>query len=72
MDPVDRLKLERSFETVQTPYGAVTVKIGSLAGETLQVSPEFESCKALGEKTGQPIRAIYEAAIHARGAAKPA
>jgi len=69
MDRVDRLKLHRSLETVQTPYGAVTVKIGSLGGETLQVSPEFESCKALSERTGQPIRAIYEAAVQARAAA---
>ena len=67
MDRVDRLKLERSFETVQTPYGAVTVKVGTLGGERLQVSPEFESCKALSEKTGLPIRAIYEAAVQARG-----
>ena len=66
MDRVDRLKLERTFETVQTPYGPVSVKIGTLAGETLQVSPEFESCRALSEKTGKPIRAIYEAALSAR------
>ncbi|MGA3169411.1 MAG: nickel pincer cofactor biosynthesis protein LarC [Chthoniobacteraceae bacterium] len=66
MDRVDRLKLPRTFETVKTPYGPVSVKIGSLNGETLQVSPEFESCKALSEKTGQPIRTIFEAAIHAR------
>jgi len=66
MDRVERMKLERTFETVQTPYGPVSVKIGTLAGETIQVSPEFESCKALSEKTGHPIRAIYEAAINAR------
>lgn len=66
MDRVDRLKLERSIETVQTPYGPVTVKIGLLGGEPVQVSPEFESCKALSERTGQPIRAIYEAAVRAR------
>ncbi len=66
MDRVDRLKLERAFETVQTPFGEVTVKIGRLGGETIQVSPEFESCKALSEKTGQPIRAIYEEAVKAR------
>ena len=68
MDRVDRLKLARSFETVQTQYGAVTIKIGSRNGETLQASPEFESCRALSEKTGQPIRAIYEAALRARSA----
>jgi uncharacterized protein (TIGR00299 family) protein len=67
MDRVDRLKLERRIETVSTQYGEVAVKIGLLNGETVQVSPEFESCKALSEKTGQPIRAIYEAAAHSRG-----
>jgi uncharacterized protein (TIGR00299 family) protein len=69
MDRVDRLKLERTFETVKTAFGEVTVKIGRLGGETLQVSPEFESCKALSEKTGQPIRVIYEAAVKGRGVA---
>jgi len=62
MDRVDRLKLARTFETVHTPYGTVTVKIGTLAGQIIQRSPEFESCKALSEKTGAPIRAIYDAA----------
>ena len=66
MDRVERLKLSRTFETVQTSYGPVTVKIGSFNGETLQVSPEFESCKALSEKTGAPIRTIHEAAVQAR------
>jgi hypothetical protein len=63
MDRVDRLKLERRLEKVATEYGEVTVKIGLLGGETVQVSPEFESCKALSEKTGAPIRGIYEAAV---------
>jgi uncharacterized protein (TIGR00299 family) protein len=66
MDRVERLKLSRSFETVQTPYGPVTVKIGKLHGETVQASPEFESCKELSQKTGAPIRAIYEAAMKGR------
>jgi len=67
MDRVERLKLARSFETVQTQYGPVTVKIGALGNETVQVSPEFESCKALSEKTGVPIRTIYDAAVKGRG-----
>ncbi len=66
MDRVERLKLARTFETVQTSYGPVKVKIGALGGETVQVSPEFESCKELSEKTGAPIRAIYDAAVQGR------
>jgi len=69
MDKVDRLKLARTFETVQTSYGPVTIKIGSLSGHPVQVSPEFESCKALAEKTDTPLRTIYEAALAAHKSA---
>ena len=65
MDRVERLKLARRFEMVDTVYGPVTVKIGSLNGDAVQASPEFESCKTLSEKTGKPIRLIYEAAVAA-------
>jgi hypothetical protein len=65
MDRVERLKLERRMETVKTPWGPVAVKIGTRNGETLQVSPEFESCRALSEQTGQPVRAIFDAAVRA-------
>ena len=68
MDKVDRLKLERKFEQVKTSYGEVTVKIGLLAGQEIQISPEFDSCKSLSEKTNHPVRAIYEAAVRARPA----
>ena len=65
MDPVSRLKLERAFETVQTPFGPVTVKLGLREGRVIQVSPEFESCRALSEQSRKPLRAIYEAAVTA-------
>ena len=65
MDQVVRLKLERRFETVATEFGEVTVKLGLKEGRVIQVAPEFESCKAVSERSGQPLRAIYEAATHA-------
>ena len=67
MDHVDRLKLARTFETVETPHGSIKVKIGSSRGETLQIAPEYESCREVSEKSGQPLRAVYEAALRARG-----
>ncbi len=61
-----RLKLERRIETVQTPHGAVEVKLGfDSLGKRLQVAPEFESCKAVGERSGQPVREVYHAALQA-------
>jgi pyridinium-3,5-bisthiocarboxylic acid mononucleotide nickel chelatase len=65
LDRVVRLKLERRFETVRTEFGEVTVKIGFRDGRVLQVAPEFESCRATSEKSGQPLRAIYAAAMRA-------
>lgn len=62
-ETIVRLKLARRFETVTTAFGNVTLKLG-LKGDTLvQVAPEFESCRALAEQSGQPLRAIYEAAL---------
>jgi len=62
MDPVQRLKLERRIEHAETPFGKVAVKLGLKDGRIVQVAPEFESCRALSEKTGQPLRAVYDAA----------
>lgn len=65
MEQVQRWKLDRKFVEVSTPHGPITVKIGSRGDEVLQVAPEFESCRAASERTGQPLRALYEAAIRA-------
>ena len=65
VDKIIRLKLSRRIETVQTEFGEVAVKIGSRGGEVLQVSPEFESCRALAKGTGAPLRLIYEQAVQA-------
>lgn len=61
-----RLKLERRIEAVQTPHGEIQVKLGfDAAGSVLQVAPEFESCRAVAERDGAPLRTIYEAAMQA-------
>ena len=60
-----RLKLARRFETVTTEFGEVSVKLG-LKGETIiQIAPEFESCRAVSERAGVPLRAVYDAARRA-------
>jgi uncharacterized protein (DUF111 family) len=62
---VVRLKLERRFAKVATPFGEVTIKLGLKAGKVVQVAPEFESCRAISEQSGHPLRAVYEAATRA-------
>ena len=65
VDRVNRLKLERRFEKVTTPFGEVAVKLGLRDGEVIQASPEFESVRAVSEKSGQPLRVVQEAALRA-------
>ncbi|MEI6560886.1 MAG: nickel pincer cofactor biosynthesis protein LarC [Verrucomicrobiota bacterium] len=65
MDRVERWKLDRRFETVATPFGEITVKLGLRGGEVVQIAPEFESCRAASERSGQPLRAVYDATLRA-------
>jgi uncharacterized protein (TIGR00299 family) protein len=60
-----RYKLERRLEKVQTRFGEITIKLGLLQGRIVQVAPEFESCRAAAQRTGQHLRVIHEAALAA-------
>lgn len=61
----ERRKLQREVISVNTEFGEVTAKIGRLNGQCIQVSPEYESCKALSEKTRVPLKTIYDAVVNA-------
>ena len=61
-----RLKLVRRFETVQTAYGEIQVKLGFDAqGTPLQVAPEYESCRIAAERTGAALREVYTVTLEA-------
>jgi uncharacterized protein (TIGR00299 family) protein len=69
----DRTVLGREVVTVETPLGAVEVKLGRRAdGAVLTAQPEFESVRKLAEARGIPVRAAHalalEAAAKLRGA----
>jgi uncharacterized protein (TIGR00299 family) protein len=61
----ERRKLKRTVTKVQTPFGEIDVKTGSLDGKRIQASPEFESCKRVATERGVPIKDVYQAAIAA-------
>ncbi len=58
-----RTILERSFQTLETPYGKVRVKIGQRNGEIVTVSPEIEDCRKRAKESGVPVRNVYDAAL---------
>ncbi len=61
----ERRKLHRESVKVQTKFGEVAVKIGRLNNQRVQAAPEFESCRALAEQGGVPVREVYAAALKA-------
>ncbi len=69
IEKIQRLKLTRRFETVKTPHGEVTVKLGYKGDRLLQIAPEFESCRAVAERSGITLREIHSAALEAARAA---
>jgi len=64
----ERLSLRREVVPVVTRSGEVRVKVAYLPdGSVGQLSPEFEDCRTLAERTGRPLREVYlEAATEAR------
>ena len=59
---VDKQALERQFLTVDTRYGGVRVKVGTIEGKPVSVAPEFEDCVRVARESGVPARDIYEEA----------
>ena len=48
-----------------TRQGEVTVKLGKLNGEIVQVAPEYESCRAIAAEADVPLKVVYDAAVAA-------
>jgi hypothetical protein len=60
-----RKTLEREFLEVQTQFGAVTIKVASLAGRRVNFAPEFECCRRLALEKGAALKDVMAAASHA-------
>lgn len=54
-----RWKLPRRIAQVDTPWGAVTVKLFYVGERLLRATPEFEDCRALSCRHGIPLPEIY-------------
>jgi uncharacterized protein (TIGR00299 family) protein len=61
----ERYELERRVAEVETPFGAVAVKVATLPDGGARAVPEFESVRAAAERVGRPLREVAEAAVSA-------
>ena len=57
-----RSKLDRTHQVVETAYGPVRVKLGSLAGTLVTASPEFEDCRQAAQAHHVSVREVMAAA----------
>lgn len=64
---VDRIVLPRRSETVETPYGAVRLKVATTDDGIENVAPEHDDCRRLAAECGVPLKDVYRAALAARG-----
>ena len=60
---MDRIILDRQSMEVQTPYGKVAVKVGSMDGQVMHFSPEYENCKQIARKKKIPVKTVYDTAL---------
>jgi len=61
----NRIKAQRSIRTVQTPYGAIRVKLAQVSGEVINISPEYEDCKRAAIEHNVPIKDVADQARRA-------
>src|SRR5208282_1042304 len=58
-----RQTLSRRWETVDTTWGPVRIKIANMNGSVSNYAPEYEDCKALAEARHVPLRTVMQEAI---------
>jgi uncharacterized protein (TIGR00299 family) protein len=59
---VRRRALERAQERVETPWGAVAMKVARLDGAVLNAAPEYEDCARVARERGVPLKQVMAAA----------
>lgn len=60
---VSREVLERRFETVDTPWGPIRIKVAGRGAEVWNAAPEWDDCLAAARLHGLPARRVRETAL---------
>jgi uncharacterized protein (TIGR00299 family) protein len=59
----ERQTLSRRWETVDTTWGPVRIKIANMNGSVSNYAPEYEDCRTLAEAQHVPLRTVMQEAI---------
>jgi uncharacterized protein (DUF111 family) len=64
MYEVRRKTLDREIVPVETPLGAVRIKISRVNGTILNATPEYEDCQRIASERGVPLKQVIAAASY--------
>lgn len=56
---MQRQTLTRAHVSVETPYGALRVKVSRMGDRLLNFAPEFDDCRQAAERCGVPLKEIF-------------
>ena len=62
---MQRLKAQRSFQHIDTPFGPMMIKIKHLGNRIVSAAPEYEECQRIANERGIPLSEVYDVAQHA-------
>ena len=57
---VQRIKAQRVLESLQTPFGPVSIKIKRLGNRVISATPEYEDCQRIALEKGIPLEDVYD------------
>jgi uncharacterized protein (TIGR00299 family) protein len=60
-----RLKAQRSQQSIETPFGPLLVKVKRLGSRIISASPEYEECRRIAEEQSIPLAEVYNVARNA-------
>lgn len=60
---VNKERLNVAFEQIDTPWGKVRIKIGSIGTNIINMAPEYEDCRSLAMTQRIPLKQIYNVAM---------
>ncbi len=61
---MQRLKAQRSFQHIDTPFGPILVKIKRLGKRIVSAAPEYEECLRIAKERDISLSEVYDVAQH--------
>lgn len=62
---MQRLKAQRSFQHIDTPFGPILIKIKRLGNRIVSAAPEYEECQRIAKERDISLSDVYDVAQHA-------